>query len=220
MKLRALQGLRITGLSFPPKSALVLVHFNVCTLFVICVTFILELFCLKCHQNQFWKEFPFPDLPVLIWLMLCGKQNTSPPHAKFTIPTTKGKCYKWRYSYLGCEKCSSNSQPCPACGRRVMSCIIKQATKQLVGPTLYDSKSRCGMSLPSPLKLFLFPFPTCSLLCKMQSHVRNSNLLWAWQGHYGNQAAYLHIFITINMLGFFSICAVMFSIHILSGKSF
>lgn len=197
-----------------------------CTLFVICIAFILELICLKCHQNQFWKESPFPDFPVLIWLMRCGRQNTNPPNANKSSQSSQlrgsAKKKEWWYSYFGCEKSSSNSQPCPACGRWVMSCIIKQATKQLVGPTLYGSESRCGMSLPSPLKLFLFPFPICSLLYKMQSHVRNSNLLWAWQGRYGNQAAYLHIFITINMLCFFffSICAVMFSIHILSGKSF
>lgn len=63
-------------------------------------------------------------------------------------------------------------------------------------------ESRCGMSLPSPQKLFLLPSPTCSPLCKMESHVRNSNLLQAWQGRYGNRAAHLHILITINMYFF------------------
>lgn len=95
---------------------------------------------------------------------------------------------------------------CSACEHWIMSCIMEEATKQLVGSTLVES-GRIGMK------------------CHCLSHgsyfcfLQHSPLLWVWEGRYWDQAAYLHILITINMY-FFSICAAMFSIHIISGKSF
>lgn len=47
---------------------------------------------------------------------------------------------------------------CSVCEVSVISCIMKQGTKQLVGPTL-SQEEKVGIALPFPWKIFHLPSP-------------------------------------------------------------
>lgn len=134
-------------------------------------------FWLKCHQKQFSKEFPFPAIQLCfgscsvenkMQILLLLRENSQSPQLRGTTVNESVLILCVRSPFR------VPKHQCSTCECSIISCIMEQATKQLLGPTLFES-GRVGMEchcLPQR-KLFLLPSPTCPLLHKTQSHVRN-----------------------------------------------
>lgn len=137
---------------------------------------------------------------------LSGKQNANLPHAerKFTFPTTKGSNCEWEHPYFISRKSLSNRQTSLFILWGFNNKLYYETGNKTIGRSYFTwvRERRYEISLPFPWKIF--QLSSAFALCKTQSPVRNSNL-WAWQGHSGDQAAHLHILITINIY-FFHLC--------------
>lgn len=147
-------------------------------------------FRLKCHQKQFWRPCPFQHIPFCF--DSCSVEICNPPvtERKFTVPTIKGNHCEWECSYFVYEKSFSNIQTSMFNLWALNDEPYYGTGNETVGRSyfIWIREGRNEMSLPSPWKLFLLPSTFTSSLC--------------WEGHYWDQAAYLHILITINMYFF------------------
>lgn len=173
-------------------------------------------------RSSFWRSFHFqPIQPCFgscsvenkMKILLVLKENSHSPQLRGTTINDSILILFMRSPF------PIPKHQCSTCEGSIMSCIMKQATKQLVGPTLFESE-RIGMEchcLPHGSYFsFLPPLALYSVKLtlpreKFKSSVSMTRTLW----RPGSIFAYSY-----NHKHFFSISAMMFSIHILSGKSF
>lgn len=149
-------------------------------------------------RSSFWRTCPFQPIPF--WLVQCGNQNANPPvtERKFTVPTIKGNHH---------EKSSSNIQTSMFSLRALNNELYYGTGIKTVGRFYFSwvRDNRNEMSLPFPWKLFLLPSTLTSSMSMGRTLLRPGSIFAYSHNH-------KHVF--------FSICAAMFSIHIISGKSF
>lgn len=158
-------------------------------------------------RSSFWRTCPFQPIPF--WLVQFGKQNANPPvtERKFTVPTIKGNHYEWQHSYFVYEKSPSNIQTSMFSLRALNNELYYGRGNKTVGRFYFSwvRENRNEMSLLFPWKLFLLPSTLTSSMSMGRTLLRPGSIFAYSHNH-------KHVF--------FSICAAMFSIHIISGKSF
>lgn len=136
----------------------------------------------------------FNEQWVIIWSTKC---TFSSCWKEIHIPYNWG----WEYPCFISRRSLSSAQTSLFSLWGFSNKLYYETGNKTIGRFYFESGREGRNSIAFPLEDISPAFPLCPLLCKTHSPVRNSNL-WAWQGHNGDQAAHLHILITINIYFF------------------